>query len=243
MIKVSVFVPVFNEEGIIDRDIRELEYVIKKIPVEYEIFIINDASRDRTEKIAKKIERSKRKVNLLNYKIGPTRRENLAQSFRRASGDIIVFVDIDLVESFRFFSYLIDQVISGYDIATGSRYVFGAKIKRRPFRFFISIFYNACVRLLFRTKIRDHLCGFKAFKKAVILELVEEMGYDKSLKRGVFWDTELLVRALRRGYKIKEIPIWWRERNKSALYFRREVKSISYILQFMIKLWRGDDIS
>ena len=63
------------------------------------------------------------------------------------------------------------------------------------------------------------MCGFKAFKREVILTLVEEMGYDKSLKRGVFWDTELLVRAIRHGYKIKEIPILWRE---SALYILSE---------------------
>jgi len=236
--KVSIFVPVFNEEGIIDRDIKEIEHAIKKIPVDYEIFIINDASKDKTEQIAKKIERTKRRITLLNYEIGPTRRENLALSFKKASGDIIAFVDIDLVESFRFLSHLIDQVISGYDIVTGSRYIVGSKIKRKPFRFFISVLYNALVRLMFRTSIRDHMCGFKAFKKDVILKLVEEMGYDRSLERGVFWDTELLVRALRHGYKIKEIPIWWKERNKSALYFKRETRSIGYIFKFMIGLWR-----
>ena len=77
------------------------------------------------------------------------------------------------------------------------------------------------------------MCGFKAFKRKVILTLVEEMGYDKSLKRGVFWDTELLVRAIRHGYKIKEIPILWRERKK-ALYILSErypllVTSLNFI--------------
>jgi hypothetical protein len=144
-------------------------------------------------------------------------------------------VDVDLAASLRFLQDLIDQIILGYDIATGSRYVCGAKIKRKPFRLVISILYNAFVRIVFRTKIRDHMCGFKAFKKGVILRLVDEMGYDKTLKRGVFWDTEMLVRAIRRGYRIKEIPIWWNERNKSKLYFIREVKAFGYILNFMAK--------
>lgn len=96
--------------------------------------------------------------------------------------------------------------------------------------------YNICIRFLFRTHIHDHLCGFKAFKKDVILKLVDEMGYDKSLTRGIFWDTELLIRARRHGYKIKEIPIWWSERKKSALYFKRELKTIGYIFKFIIKL-------
>ena len=71
---------------------------------------------------------------LLNYDIGPTRRENLAQSFRMAKGDIITFVDIDLLASMRFFSDLIDQIRLGYDIVTGSRYVAGSRIKRKSFQ-------------------------------------------------------------------------------------------------------------
>ncbi|MCX5694998.1 MAG: hypothetical protein NT014_07795, partial [Candidatus Omnitrophica bacterium] len=130
---------------------------------------------------------------------------------------------------------LVDPLFNGFDIVTGSRYAKGARIERKIFRFYISIIYNALIRLLFRTRIRDHMCGFKAFKKDVALKLVEEMGYDTSLRRGIFWDTELLVRAIRNNYKIKEIPIWWKERNKSALYFKREIGTLAYILSFWWK--------
>ncbi|MFH1282064.1 MAG: hypothetical protein ABII27_00180, partial [bacterium] len=88
----------------------------------------------------------------------------------------------------------------------------------------------------FSTKIKDHMCGFKAFKKDVILKLIEEMKYDAALARGVFWDTELIVRAIRNNFSISEIPIWWRERNKTALSFKREIKSLSYIISFFFVL-------
>jgi hypothetical protein len=234
--KISIFVPIYNEEKIISRDVKLIDYIISKIPVEYEVFIVNDASTDNTKIIAKKAEDLNRKVTLLIYEIGPTRRENLAQSFKMAHGDIVAFIDVDLITSLRFLPDLINGVISGYDIVTGSRYVPGSKIKRKNFRLFISYIYNAAVRLLFRTSLADHMCGFKAFKKDVILTLVNEMGYDKLLKRGVFWDTELLVRGCRHKYTIKEIPIWWRERNKSALYFRREVRALGYIFGFLRKI-------
>ena len=233
--KISVFIPIFNEENIIERDIKAIEYIVKKIPFDYEIFIVNDASYDNTMAIAKKIELTNRKIRLLNFDIGPTRRENLACAFKEASGEIIVFVDIDLIASLRSLPNLIEQIILGYDIATGSRYLPDSKIKRKTFRLIISLLYNAFIRLIFNTDIHDHMCGFKAFKREAILALVEEMGYDKSLKRGVFWDTELLVRALRRGYKVKEIPIIWRERKKSALYFKREISAIDYIIEFYKK--------
>jgi hypothetical protein len=67
------------------------------------------------------------------------------------------------------------------------------------------------------------------------------MGYDKSLRRGIFGGVELLIRACRHGYKIREIPIWWRERKKSALYFKREAKTIGYILKLMMKLNKGEN--
>jgi len=237
--KVSLFVPVFNEEKILDRDIKSIDYIVNKIPMEYEIFIVNDSSRDKTAVIAEKLEAINRHVSLCNYEVGPTRRENLAQSFRKADGDIIVFVDGDLIGSLRFLSDLIDEVILGYDIVTGSRYVRGSKIKRKPFRLVISRIYNFFIRICFRTGVRDHMCGFKAFKRDVILKLVEEMGYDKSLRRGVFWDTELIVRARRHGYKIKEIPIWWRERKKTALNFKREKSAFAYMLCFMFGMTKA----
>lgn len=230
--KISVFIPVFNEAKIIDRDIKTIEYVIRRIPFEYEIFVVNDASVDKTKLIVEKIKQVNKKVKLLNYRVGPTRRENLAQSFKEANGDIIIFIDIDLVASLRFISDLIDQIILGYDIVTGSRYLVTSQVTRKPFRLIISLFYNALIRGVFRTKIHDHMCGFKAFKRDVILKLVDEMGYDLTLKRGIFWDTELLLRALEHGYTIKEIPIWWNERNKSALSFKRDISSAAYILKF-----------
>lgn len=234
--RVSVFIPIFNEEKIIERDVKLIDYIIKKIPIDYEVFIVNDASKDKTEAIGKKIEQLNKKVTLLNYSIGPTKRENLAQSFKKANGDIVAFVDVDLITSLRFLSDLIGQIILNYDIATGSRYTAGSKIKRKPFRLIISILYNALIRLLFKTGIHDHMCGFKAFKKDVVLQLIDEMGYDKSLERGIFWDTELLIRAIRHGYKIKEIPIWWRERQKTALSFKSETKALKYMFEFMKKL-------
>lgn len=234
--KVSIFIPIFNEEKIIARDIKAIDYIIRKIPVNYEIFIVNDTSTDKTKEIVRKIKCTNRNVVLLNYKIGPTRRENLAQSFKKANGDIIIFIDVDLITSLRFVPDLIDHIILSYDIVTGSRYATGSKLKRKPFRLIISLLYNMIIRFIFRTGIRDHMCGFKAFKKDVILKLVEEMGYDKSLTRGIFWDTELLIRAKNHGYKIKEIPIWWNERHKTALHFKRELRAIAYIAKIMHKL-------
>jgi len=235
---VSFFIPAFNEEEILEKSLGELEKVIKGFEVNFEIFLVSDASTDKTAYLAEKICQQNPHIRLINCTVGPSRRENLAASFKKASGDIIVFLDIDLIKTLPYLRPLIEGVISGNEIVIGSRYISGSKVIRKPFRLYASLLYNLCIRIMFRDNLHDYLCGFKAFKKVAILSLVEEMGFDKSLKRGIFWDTELLLRAARKGYTIKEIPIFWQERNKTALSFRKEVNSLGYILKFWFDFWK-----
>jgi glycosyltransferase involved in cell wall biosynthesis len=242
--KVSLYIPIFNEEEILERDLELISYVLRKLPYDYEIFVVDDASIDHSALIAEKIASTNRDVKHLRFEEGPTRRENLAQAFKQATGDIVAFMDIDLATNLRFVPDLIHEADHKADIVTGSRYAKGAKIKRRLGRLVVSVLYNGFIRLLFGTKVRDHECGFKAFKRNVILKLVDEMGYDASLNRGVFWDTELIVRALRDGYSVKEIPVWWTEKRKSSLYFGREIRALQYIAKFFWEInFKGGRIS
>jgi hypothetical protein len=85
---------------------------------------------------------------------------------------------------------------------------------------------------LLRSRILDHQCGFKAFKRDVFHSLAVSAGYDGSHKRGWFWDAEILIRAQREGYKIREVPVRWTAAKKSSFNFTRELKVIPYMLSF-----------
>ena len=236
--KISVFIPLYNEKKIIKKAIRTICMVLDDAKFSYELFIVNDASTDLSRQECQYFEKKRDNIKILNYKKGPTRRENLAKSFKEATGDIIAFIDIDLVMSLRFVPDLLYAAFEEHDVVTGSRYLSQSKIKRRTFRLIVSKIYNTCIRLFFRTGLTDHMCGFKAFKREAALSLAQEAGYDESLRRGIFWDTEILVRARQKGYDIKEIPIWWRERKKSALSFNREIKALPCIIKFWFKYIR-----
>ena len=147
-----------------------------------------------------------------------------------------MFSDTDLATDISSLKSLVKAAEGKYDIAIGSRYLKDSKIRRKPERRIISFFYNNFVRLYLRSRIRDHNCGFKAFKKQVILDLVEEAGYDKSFTRGWFWDAEILIRAQRKKLKIAEIPAHWIEPKKSTFSFKREKRMIPYILGLRNKL-------
>ena len=236
--KISIFIPIFNEEDILEQDFFFIGGVLENFPYEYEIFIVDDCSSDRSSEIAKRIAAENNDIRYLRYNFGPTRRENLARSFKRASGEIIIFIDIDLVKNIRLILNFVEELERGTDIAIGSRYMKGAKIKRKFSRLILSTFYNTGIRFMFNSGIIDHTCGFKAFKREVIFRLIGEMGFDWSLNRGIFWDVELLLRALRHGYRIKEIPVSEKERQKSALNFRREIKMLPYIFKMVRKIKR-----
>jgi hypothetical protein len=235
--QVSVFIPVYNEEQILRDAILRIYKQIKLHLDNFEIFIVDDSSSDNTFDISSELSSKYPRIHYIRWENGPSRRENLARSFKRASGKIIVYVDIDM----KFeptFSRLVKEIHTGATIAIGSRYVKDAKIRRSWKRLFLSRMYNTFLKLYFGSRINDHQCGFKAFKRETLLDLVKVMGHGNRW-RGWFWDAEILIRAQRRRCKIVEVPIEWADREDSSFDFGREVKMIPSILKLRFEL--GDE--
>jgi hypothetical protein len=85
---------------------------------------------------------------------------------------------------------------------------------------------------LFNSKINDHICGFKAFKKDSLVTLLQAMGYDQTKQRGWFWDAELLIRAQSMNIAINEVPVEWVAANDSTVRINREIGMVYYIRKF-----------
>ena len=233
---ISVIIPAYNEGDIIKDTLDTVEKTVALIGEPFEILVVDDASTDETPKILKNLIKSKQhpSIRFISYKDGPSRRENLASSFKFLNGEYVILLDMDLSMNPKYIKDMLYWLGQGYDIVCPSRYVKGSQIKRNHGRYIISKLYNASIQILFGTKLKDNVCGFKAFKKKVILQLVKQAGVDKNKMRSVFWDTEILIHARRLGFSIKEIPIQWKEGKRSALNFKREVKMFPYIIKFWI---------
>src|SRR3989338_6240241 len=229
--KISLFIPIYNEAGILGENVSKICSTLSKITKNFELFIVDDNSNDGSQSICRRICKKNNKIRYLRYSNGPSRRENLAKSFKFAKGDTIAFIDMDLSTDLSHTKRLFDEIEKGADISIGSRYVKGSYIKRNFSRRAVSYFYNAFLQFFFHSRIYDHQCGFKAFKRHVILDLVKEMGYDKKFIRGWFWDAELLLRAQKKPYKIVEFPVKWHYGKTSTFDLKRELKMISYILE------------
>lgn len=229
---LSIFLPAYNEEKILEENTVKIFNEAKKLKKSFEIFVIDDGSKNKelNEKVGKNLMNKYEEIKFLRYDNGPSRRENLGKSFKLAKGKIILFSDIDLPTGVKTIIDIIKKIEKGFDIAIASRYV-GKRAKRKFPRKITSILYNKWIQFYFGSKIRDHQCGLKAFKKDVIFDLMKDVGYDKSFKRGWFWDAELLIRAQKKNYKIIEFPTFWEYRGDSSFNLRRELRMIGYVFK------------
>ena len=145
-------------------------------------------------------------------------------------GDIVCYLDVDLATDMIHLPVLINAVLEeGYDFATGSRLMPQSKAERSSKRFIASKSYNLIVRLLLGSRLYDHQCGFKAFKRGPILQLLDEVKDNHW-----FWDTEILVLGQIHGYKIKEIPVKWKESDSTKVNILKDTKDMG---RQILRLW------
>ena len=206
MVKVSVILPAYNEADTLEAAVTKITEALDEYTEAYEIIIAEDGSTDGTDKKAAALSEKLPVVKHLHSKKRLGRGRALKNAFQESSGEILVYMDVDLATDLRQLKELINSVEKeGYNFATGSRMLRESNVERSDTRHIASKTYNFMVRAVLGSKIKDHQCGFKAFQRESLMQLLDEVGASHW-----FWDTELLVRAYLKGYKIKEIPVSWK---------------------------------
>ncbi|MFC7155568.1 flippase-like domain-containing protein [Halomarina halobia] len=221
MTEVSVVLPAYNEETTIERTVeRTLEALASFLPADsFEVLVAEDGCDDRTPEIAARIAGGDRRVRHVHSDDRLGRGGALVRAFRLAEGETLVYLDTDLATGMDHLEELVESVRSaGYDVATGSRLVPGHVVGRPAKRAVPSRGFNAAARLLLGSRLRDHQCGFKAFDRGALFALLDDVRDEHW-----FWDTEVLVRAQRRGYRIREFPVEWIPREETKVDLVRDV--------------------
>lgn len=209
----TIVIPVLNEEKRIKNGILELEEFISSQLKEEQIKIIiaDGKSTDKTIEIVKGLQ--KRFANLYLKKIGRRGKGfQLKKTFLEEKTDFFIQMDIDLAVPLKYIKELIFWLEKDYDMVIGSRLKKESKIKRHIHRKILGLGYSFLVRLLFKTSIMDYQCGFKGLNAKKLNQILSEV----KDKNWVF-DTELILRGLKKGFKIKEIPVEWEEKPGSKM--------------------------
>ena len=227
--KLSIIIPVRNEEILIKKIIDQLESKLKISS--YEIIFINDFSTDNTNKITKELIKNKTQINIYdNNKKGLG--GAIIQGIHKSSGEFICIMMSDLSDS-------IDDLEKYYDIIKnenidavfGSRFIEGAKLIDYPKKkLILNRIFNIVTKLLFISKYNDFTNAFKIYKKEALLKtfpLVSE-------SFNIF--LELPLKIISRKMKYKIIPISWINRKEGASKFNIKELRAKYLFT-LIYCW------
>jgi len=203
---VDIVIPVYNEEAGLEASISKLSaYLEAHCPYRWRIVIADNASVDRTPEIGRRLSASSPRVDYLRLE-QKGRGRALRAAWSQSQADVMSYMDVDLSTSLDCFMPLIEPLVEGrYGLAIGSRLARGARVTRGLKREVISRIYNIMVKAMFpRKRFSDAQCGFKAITREAareLLPLVKDQAW--------FFDSELLLKAGARGYRIHEVPVTW----------------------------------
>ncbi|MFP4529867.1 MAG: flippase-like domain-containing protein [Halodesulfurarchaeum sp.] len=221
VVEVSVVLPAYNEAATIESTVEVAVSTLEGFlpPGSFEVIVAEDGCEDRTPEIADRLAAADERIRHYHCDERLGRGEALNRAFEAAAGDTLVYFDTDLATDMGHLEELVESVRSGeYDLATGSRWMPGEEADRPPKRAISSRGFNFLVRTLLGSALRDHQAGFKAFSREAFEDLrpvVKDTHW--------FWDTEMLVKAQRRGFAVKEFAVDWTPRGDSKVDLVRDV--------------------
>jgi glycosyltransferase involved in cell wall biosynthesis len=201
---LSLVVPAHNEQARLPESLPQIHDFLSARDFDWEIIVVDSGSVDRTAEVVRGYA-----ARWPGLRLEQVDRPGKGLAVRRgmlaARGAYRFICDADL-------SMPIDQVprflppqLTGVDLAIASREAPGAVRYGEPaYRHAIGRAFNLLVRALTIPEIQDTQCGFKCFSRAAAEDLFRVQRLD-----GWTFDVEVLYVALRRGYRITEVPIPW----------------------------------
>jgi hypothetical protein len=198
---VSVIVACYNEEEILLESCRQLIGTLESFAAPFEIIFVDDVSRDRTRERIDTVIASypQHDMRVILHAENRGRGATVRDGFRAARGEIVGYLDIDLEVHSRYIPSLVGAIQGGADIATVRR-IYAFQLRSLD-RYIMSRGYTWLVKRLLGVDLWDTETGYKFFRRSSVLPLLDEIEDE-----GWFWDTEFMVRAVRHGYRLEEIP-------------------------------------
>lgn len=221
--KISVIIPMYNEEENVIKTLNAINDVLK-IYRDFEIIVVDDGSTDKTYQLVNEFSTTNSNIHLQKHQVNMGMGRALRTGFEKSEGDIIITIDADLSYDPSFIPKLVDEIDETTDIVIGSQYMAGGKTENIPaLRLFISKTANKIVGYAMTDNISTVTGVLRAYRKEVLDSVELE-------SNGTEINPEILAKAKAVGFNIKEIPVTLkgRELGKSKVRFRST--TISHLL-------------
>lgn len=227
--RVLIIIPAYNEEASIFKTYQSIIKYNKKNTFKYDIVVINDGSKDKTEEIL--VENEILHIKLINnLGIGGAVQTGYKYALEN-NYDIAVQFDGDGQHDVDYVKNIIEPIMNdGFDMVIGSRFIdkrssnFKSSFTRRIGIKLISFF----IKLVTRKKIYDTTSGFRAVNKKIIEKFANEYPVE-------YPEPITTVEIIKSGYQVKEVPVSMNERENGSSSIRAW-KNIYYMLNVIISI-------
>ncbi len=202
---LSVVIPAYNEERRLPASLARIRGFLEARAQSFEIVVADDGSRDATAAVAEAA--GGPWLRVLRAERNRGKGHAVRRGMLEARGGRRLMTDADLSTPMEELPSLEARLDRGFDVAIGSRAVTGARIEVRQsaFRETAGRAFNVLVRLLLLPGIRDTQCGFKLFTAAAA-----QAAFEPVRLAGFSFDVEAIYIARRRGLRVAEVPVLWR---------------------------------
>ncbi len=195
--KLSVIIPVYNEENTIDEIVKRVD----SIKIEKEIIIVDDFSTDATRKKLKKITKSRSYIKVFHHDKNWGKGAALRTGFQHVTGDIVIIQDADLEYDPNEYKKLIGPITDGVaDVVYGSRFLGGPHRVLYFWHYLGNRFLTLLSNIMNNINLTDMETCYKVFKS----EILKELNF-KSNRFG--FEPEFTAKISKKKYLIYEIPI------------------------------------
>lgn len=194
--RVSVVMPVYNEEATLETIVRR----VKEVAPDVELVAVDDGSRDASGTILRRLEKEGLVDKALVHETNRGKGGALSTGFSAACGDIVIIQDADLEYDPVEYPRLLEPILAGRaDVVYGSRFMGGGR-----HRYFLGYVANRLLTILSNAvtnlRLTDMATCYKCFRREVLQSLaIEERGF------GV--DPELTAKIARGGWRVCEVGI------------------------------------
>jgi dolichol-phosphate mannosyltransferase len=202
-IEVSVVIPAYKEEAVIQNTLVEVNNVVQSITKNYEIICVVDGLIDKTYEKAAEVSKKSTKIKTIGYVLNRGKGFALRLGFERCKGKIIGFIDADGQINARALKTAIQKIKNGHSIVIGSKKHTNSQVDYPLSRKLISNLSQKLIKVLFRISVNDTQAGLKLFKKDIIKKILPNLTVNRYAI-----DVEILAIANKLGIKdIIEIPL------------------------------------
>jgi len=221
-VKISVLIPIYNEEKNIPLLFEHLFKVLDGLSCEFEVVAVNDGSIDGSLSQLREVASTRHELKIVDFRRNYGQTAAIMAAIDHASGDIFISMDADLQNSPDDIPRLIDCMNDGYDVVSGWRQDrHDAAIRRN----FVSRVANRLISSVSGVRLHDYGCTLKAYRS----EMVKGVRLYGEMHRFV------PIYASWMGAKITEIPVQHHPRRfgKSNYGLERTVKVVLDLIVVM----------